>query len=190
MRVLRSLALLTAVGLAPAALAAPPEAKAKDEDAAFAKRLAALTKAQGAPIVVKMKPSDDPTVLPAAASTGGGMVLVAGGRMDIYTPPLLSPQDIQTVVQQHMTDVRVCYKKQLGADPEWADRLILDLAIKKTGRVSEVAIAPRRVRRAEIGKCLMASVPNWKFPEFTGETDDGITQEVVTASFPFSFSVN
>lgn len=176
-----STALVVGAGLASAA----PD----DEDAAFAKRLAALAKAERSPIQVKMKPTDDPEALPAAL-TGSGPVLVAGGRMDIYTPPLITPEDIQVVIQQNMVDVRTCYKKQLGEDPEWSDRLILDLAIKKTGRVSEVSIAPRRVRRAAIGKCLMASVPNWKFPQFTGETDDGITQEVVTASFPFSFSVD
>lgn len=163
-------------------------AKPADEDAAFQKRLAALSAKAGQTITVSMKPTDDPAVLPA--TVGSGPVLVAGGRMDIYTPPLLTPQDIQTVIQQHMVDVRTCYKQQLSEDPEWADRLILDLAIKKTGRISEVSVAPRRVKRAAIGKCLMSRVPKWKFPEFTGETDDGITQEVVNASFPFSFSVN
>jgi hypothetical protein len=36
----------------------------------------------------------------------------------------------------------------------------------------------------------MSTIPKWKFPEFTGETDEGVTQEVVNASFPFSFSSN
>lgn len=176
---------LVVVGLSAPAFAKP---SAGDDDAAFQKRLAALSKKAGATIAVKMKPSDDPTVLPATA--GDGPVLVAGGRMDIFTPPLITPEDIQTVIQQNMVDVRTCYKAQLAEDPEWADRLILDLAIKKNGRISEVSVAPGRVKRAAIGKCLMGSVPKWKFPEFTGETDDGITQEVVNASFPFSFSVD
>ena len=172
-------------GASAIAQAAPPSA----EDAAFARRMAALTKSHGQPIAVRMKIGEDPKKV-ATPSAPSGIVNVSGQRMGLYTPPLISSQDIQTVVQQHMVDIRTCYKKQLDADPEWADRLILDLAIKKTGRVSEVSVAPRRVKRAPIGQCLMSSVPKWKFPEFTGETDDGITQEVVNASFPFSFSVN
>lgn len=155
------------------------------EDDAFQKRFAAL-KSKKSLVVVKMKPTEDPANVPATAA--GGVTLVSGSRMGIYTPPLLSPEDMLAVVNQHMVDVRKCYKKQLEADPEWADNLILDLAVKKNGRVAEVAIAPSRVRRDPIGQCLMSSIPKWTFPEFTGETEDGITQEVVNASFPFSFS--
>jgi hypothetical protein len=180
-----ALTALTLLVAAPA-VAAPP----KDEDAEFAKRMAALTKAQGAVIAVKMKPGDDPAKLPENGAGNTGLVMVASGRTGIYTPPLLSPDDISSVVQQHMVDVRSCYKAQLAEDPEWSDRLILDLAVKKTGRVSEVSVAPKRVQRAAIGQCLMKVVPNWSFPQFTGETDEGVTQEVVNASFPFSFSVD
>lgn len=158
---------------------------AAERDAAFEKRFAAL-KSKGALVVVKMKPTEDPANLPATANEG--VTLVAGSRMGIYTPPLLTPEDMLAVVNRHMVDVRKCYKKQLAADPEWGDDLIIDLAVKKNGRVAEVAIAPGRARRDPIGQCLMSSIPKWTFPEFTGETEDGITQEVVNASFPFSFS--
>jgi hypothetical protein len=84
--------------------------------------------------------------------------------------------------------VRKCYKQQLNDDPEWSDELILDLAIKKSGHVSEVGIEPRRVRTDVIGVCLLSAVPKWKFPEFTGETDDGMTSDVVSASFPFTLT--
>ncbi len=164
---------------APALNAAPPKAVDK-EDAEFERRFAALSKAKTGVVAVSL--ADNDTMVP------DGPTLVAGQRTGIYTPPLLSPEDIQSVLKSNMKDVRECYIKQLAADPEWADRLILDLAVKKTGRISEVAVAPRRVRRAELGQCLLRVVPQWKFPEFTGELEDGITQEVVTASFPLSFS--
>lgn len=159
---------------------------APDEDAAFKKRLLALKQANQT-VVIKMGPKDDPNNVPVP-QMGSGVVLVAGHRSGIYTPPLIEPTDILSVVNQNMKDVRSCYKKQLEEDPEWSEELIVDLAVKKTGRVSEISIAPGRVKRATIGQCLMSMVPKWKFPEFTGETDDGVTQEVVTASFPFSFS--
>ncbi|MEO1338838.1 MAG: AgmX/PglI C-terminal domain-containing protein, partial [Myxococcota bacterium] len=168
---------------------APPEGRApkKQRAPAFAKRLADLQKK--VPLIeVEMGVDDDPANIPVDAPSEGP-VNVAGQRLGIYTPPVLSAEDVQLVIQRNMADIRRCYKRQLKRDPEWADRLILDLAIKRNGRVSEVGVAPRRVRRAAIGRCLMRTVPRWRFPKFTGETGDGITQEVMTASFPFAFGV-
>src|SRR5262249_27756579 len=137
----------------------------------------------------KMTLHEDPTVLPATAGLpADGTVLVASNRQGIYTPETLSNGDIKTVIDHHIIDVRKCYKKQLEADPEWEDELILDLAIKKTGRVSEVSIEPKRVKTDVIGVCLMSAVPKWKFPQFTGESEDGVSQDVVNASFPFQIS--
>jgi hypothetical protein len=174
-------------GLLSCAAIASLIASAPTDDAAFAKRLAAL-KAKQSLVVVNMKPTDDPSKLPD--NLHNGMTLVANGRAGIYTPPLLEPADIMAVVHEHMVDVRKCYKKQLADDPEWSEEVILDLAVKKTGRVAEVSISPSRVKRDVIGQCLMSTIPKWKFPEFTGETDEGVTQEVVNASFPFSFTSN
>lgn len=173
----------------------PPAKKTKavkkEADPEFAKRLAALKKQEGSKVVaIQMKPTDNPDILPDIPGLGSGPVMVAGTRGGIYTPPILSPDDILDVVNSEMKTIRRCYKAQLEADPEWSDELILDLSVKKTGRISEVSISPRRVMRAEIGRCLMTQIPKWKFPTFTGELDDGMTQEVVNASFPFSFSVN
>jgi hypothetical protein len=182
------MARLLSCAVIAALFAAPAFAEEKKtEDDAFAKRLAAL-KAKQSQFVVKMNPGDDPMKVPVTAPTG--MTLVANSRSGIYTPPLLEAGDIMAVVNDHMADVRKCYKKQLEDDPEWSDELILDLAVKKTGRVAEVSIAPSRVKRDVIGQCLMSTIPKWKFPEFTGETDEGVTQEVVNASFPFSFTSN
>ncbi len=164
----------------------PPAEPTKSAPDAFDRRLAALKK-KIAPIQVRMAPEDDPETLPDG-SPPTGPVLVAGQRLGIFTPPMLSPDDVQLVIQQNIADVRRCYKRQLRRDPGWSDRLILDLAIKRTGRVSEVGVAPRRVQRAVIGRCLMRAVPRWRFPQFTGETEDGVTHEVLNASFPFDFA--
>ncbi|MFO0727687.1 MAG: AgmX/PglI C-terminal domain-containing protein [Myxococcota bacterium] len=187
----RTLVCLFLLSLAPPALAAPPKQKPKlteaekKEQAQFKKRFSVLAK-EKTKIAIKMRPSDDPDILPDAAQ--GGMVLVANNRMGIYTPSILSSDDILSVVNSEMKTIRRCFKAQLAADPDWNDEVILDLSVKKTGRVSEVSISPHRVERNELGKCLLSEVPKWKFPAFTGELDGGVTQEVVNASFPFSFS--
>ncbi|MEM7677169.1 MAG: AgmX/PglI C-terminal domain-containing protein [Myxococcota bacterium] len=167
---------------------APPSRPSKAQApraSTFAERLASLEKTVPR-IEVRMTPDENPDAVPLKPTTEGP-ILISGQRLGIYTPPVLSPEDVQLVIHQNMADIRRCYKRQLKQDPEWADRLILDLAIKRNGRISEVGVAPRRVRRAEIGRCLMRTVPRWRFPKFTGETTDGITQEVMTASLPFAF---
>lgn len=194
-----SLALAVMLGClvsARAPLAAPPAKSTDKEKKDFTTRFAALAKAN-APILVKMRPQDpiEPPVALAqgsgsasGSSSGSGSILVAQERSGFFTPPLLAPNDIQSVIQQNMVDIRRCYKKQLHERPDWGEEIILDIAIRKTGRVSEVSLAPRRVRKATLGQCLMRAVPKWRFPEFTGETDDGTVQEVMNTSLPFSFS--
>ncbi len=166
------------------------------EQATFERRFEAL-KRKVSLFEVRMPTEQAPNPGPGASEEtpnpallllpGSGLVPIAAGRADIYTPPLLSPDDVQSVVQEHGADIRACYGYQLRKHPGWADNLILDLAIRRTGRVTEVSIAPRRVRSAPIGRCLMRIVPRWRFPRFTGETGDGITQEVITVSVPFHF---
>jgi hypothetical protein len=196
----KGLIALFVLGLASVSLSIPDAAIAKaktakkkkknpEDEKEFQARLATLKQDQTKLIIVKMTLKDDPTVLPAQLDPmqGGGPVMVASNRQ-LVTPDTLSPGDIKDVINRNIVDVRKCYKKQLQADPEWSDELILDLAIKKSGRVSEVGIEPRRVRTDVIGVCLLSAVPRWKFPKFTGEGDDGVNQDVVSASFPFTLT--
>lgn len=136
---------------------------------------------------IKMRVQDEPTALDHKKN--GGYTVVATTRSGFLPPPpILSPEDVSSVVESHQVDVRRCYKKQLKQNDDWADHMILDIAIKKSGRVSEVDISPNRVKKDLIGKCLMRAVPKWRFPEFTGALDHGIQQDVMNASIPFSFS--
>jgi hypothetical protein len=173
-----------AVNLADAAKPKKKQVKLTKEEKAFRERLGKLKKEHPSSIINIRLAVDDASKIPGSASADA-LTLVAGKRQ-IEVPSTLSPDDIGEVINDHLADVKKCYKKQLEEDPEWNDELILDLAIKKTGRVSEVSVAPRRVKRDPIGVCLMSTVPKWKFPQFTGESEDGVTQEVVTASFPFT----
>ena len=135
---------------------------------------------------IKMTAADDPAVL--SGQKPGSYTVVSTSRSGFLPPPaMLSPEDISAVVGSKRIDIRTCYKVQLKQDGDWADNMILDIAIKKSGQVSEVDISPGRVKRDAIGKCLMRSVPKWRFPEFTGSLEDGIQQDVMNASIPFSF---
>ena len=165
---------------------AEPKPKNRQEnqaaESAFAKRLEALMNKPGLHVTVHLG------TRPATPRAHSVMTLASKAHHGIYTPPVLATQDMMRVIRTRMPDIERCYEKQLAHDPNWEDHLILDLAIRRTGRVIEVSVDPGHVRRDVIGRCLIRTVPRWRFPEFTGETEDGIIQEIVTASFPFSFA--
>lgn len=180
--------ILAALGLTSALVwsdQASAKPKKDNDDPVFAARLAALKRDPSKIIVVNLK-DDRPVVqaAPASGTASSAPVLVASARTGIYIPDLLTPEDIRAVVTDHLPDVRRCFKKQLDADPTWTGEVILDLAIRRTGRVSEVAVEPGRERTGVVGSCLMSVVPKWTFPEFTGEGEGGVVREVVNASFP------
>ena len=133
-----------------------------------------------------MTANDDPAVLPGKKA--GGYTVVSTTRSGFLPPPsMLAPEDVSAVVSSKHIDIRKCYKKQLKENAEWSDRLILDIAINKSGRVGEVDVSPGRVKRDIMGRCRIRSVAKWRFPEFTGTLDGGIQQDVMNASIPFSF---
>jgi len=157
-----------------------------DKDA-FKKRWdSIMAKSKKGHMKIKMAANDDPADL--IGKTSGGYTVVSTSRSGFLPPPaMLSPEDVSSVVSSKQIDIRTCYKKQLKENAEWTDNMILDISIKKSGRVGEVDISPGRVKRDVIGKCLMRSVPKWRFPEFTGSLEDGIQQDVMNTSIPFSF---
>ena len=153
----------------------------------FQKRWKSLvTKKNSGHMNIVMTANDDPAVLPGKKA--GGYTVVSTTRSGFLPPPsMLAPEDVSAVVSSKHIDIRKCYKKQLKENAEWSDRLILDIAINKSGRVGEVDVSPGRVKRDIMGRCRIRSVAKWRFPEFTGTLDGGIQQDVMNASIPFSF---
>ncbi len=168
--------------LAPLALAfviALPSAEASD--AKFKARFAKLASSH-APTPVRMKPGEDP------ATNAGVQNVTTTRTMPGMEPAVLTADDMQAVLTANMFSVRRCYAKQLAADAGWADDVIIDVAVRNTGRVADVSVSPGRVKRDVLGSCLMSEVSKWRFPKFSGELEGGIVEEVVNTSFPLSFS--
>ena len=167
--------------------ATPKKGSKTARKAEFKQRFEKL-KADGQLFVVSMQEQTEtpsPMGIPEPAS-GNSMMQVSSRRM-ITKPDILAPEDIQYVIQANMRDVRYCYKRQLKRKPKWKGNIILDLSIRKSGRVTRAGISPRWRRRETISRCLVRLVRRWKFPAFTGKTDEGIRQDSISASFPFSF---
>lgn len=171
-RWLATLALAVILGL--------PTARASDTD--FKARFAKLAESQPT-TRVSMKPGEDP-----AAGAPAVENVTTSRTMPGMEPATLTGKDMQAVLTSNMFSVRSCYAKQLTADPTFADALIIDVAIRNTGRVGDVSVSPGRVKRSVLGSCLMSEVSKWRFPKFSGELEDGIVEQVVNASFPLQFA--
>lgn len=133
-----------------------------------------------------------------AAIAGGARPRRDGGRGSVYIdasfrgltldpPALPSEDDLAASVRERLDEVRACHARQLDAEPGWHGRLLLDLAVRRSGRVGEVSVSPLAVAESPLGSCLLRRVPRWQFPIFTGETAPDLTLEAITASFAFVF---
>ncbi len=170
----QSLLILFACSLATPALATAPK-----KDAQFEARFQNLSKRfQGALVVGKK----------SRKAAKAGPTNISSGRTGIYVPEVLSSQDLRAVLVAQFPKLKKCY---LASEKEDAHpkpvKTILELSVRRNGRVSEVDVLPRRIKRSSLGRCILRLAPTWRFPQFTGEGDDGITQEAINASFPLSF---
>ena len=152
----------------------------------FQKRWKSLvTKKNSGHMNIVMTANDDPNVLPGKKA--GGYTVVSTTRSGFLPPIYACSRGCIRGGQLQTHRHSKVHKKQLKENAEWSDRLILDIAINKSGRVGEVDVSPGRVKRDIMGRCLIRSVAKWRFPEFTGTLDGGIQQDVMNASIPFSF---
>ncbi|MBI2372581.1 MAG: AgmX/PglI C-terminal domain-containing protein [Deltaproteobacteria bacterium] len=163
------LGLLCALGAAPAA------------DAAFDARFVLLQKSLSALETVRPRKKEE------RAAPKEGPVLVSNDRQ-LFLPESLGVEDISKIVRDNRADLAFCYESALEKEPSLEVKLIVDLSVKRNGRVAELSISPTRELQSVLGSCLMSRIPRWKFPEFSGEVSEGVTQEVVNLAVPLSFA--
>lgn len=100
-------------------------------------------------------------------------------------PTVLEAADVVAAVAEHEDELRSCYRKQ--AKGSFGDKLILDLAIRKTGAVAELRLAPAEAASHPVGRCILRHAARWRFPAFTGELKGDVSEEVVNRSVPVRF---
>ncbi|NOZ85796.1 MAG: AgmX/PglI C-terminal domain-containing protein [Deltaproteobacteria bacterium] len=158
----------------------------KSSKANLKKRFEGL-KSKGLLINIKVDPAEkfDEVQLEMEAASMPGLIQVAKKPK----PKLPDPKDVVKVVKHHLKEIKHCFKKQVTAMNYGEDELILELTIKKTGKLQEVSVDPEEFGEGPFGKCMARWTKRWRFPGFTGEVDKGIFQENVSMALPLRFSV-
>src|SRR5262245_432364 len=110
-------AALAALAVTDDAASAKPKKKAPvkntKEEQAFRARFKSLKEKEPANFFnIRLAATDDPSKIPGSAAADG-LVMVAGRGRQLETPGTLSPDDIRDVINEHLIDVKKCYKKQL-----------------------------------------------------------------------------
>lgn len=116
----------------------------------------------------------------------GSLISVSRGR-EGPPKPMLEDNDIASVVNRNLREVKFCYCKALKKDPEFEGEAIVGMNIKTTGKVAKVSIEPEDMADHQFGKCLAPRVAKWRFPTFTGAKEDGLTVKSMGYEFPLSF---
>ncbi|MBI4818974.1 MAG: AgmX/PglI C-terminal domain-containing protein [Deltaproteobacteria bacterium] len=153
-------------------------AAAPSSDQSFEARFASLAQSPSGAIEVRPRKK---------TAEKSGPILVANERT-LFVPATLGAEDVAKVVSDNQADLAACYEAALEKDPELTVRIIIDFSVKKSGRVAELAISPKRENDSVLGACLLSRIPRWQFPEFTGEVSEGVTQEVLNLAIPLTFA--
>lgn len=92
----------------------------------------------------------------------------SAAKADPALPEQLEDSDIFRVLRQHKSEIRKCRKRQKEVDPNLEGVMKVKFTIQKTGRTSSHTVSPDKFSSSVVGKCVLASVRNWRFPRFTG----------------------
>jgi hypothetical protein len=126
----------------------------------------------------------------APAAPASGMVDAAAPLTVLHTPPMLERADLEATVEAELPVLRACQSRAANTGRPFSGPAILDVVIRRSGRVAEVSVRPPRLAETRLGRCLLRRVARWRFPAFTGETEPGLTREAITASFPLRFGAD
>lgn len=91
----------------------------------------------------------------------------------------LDKELIRKGIRQHISEVRLCYEKELTKDPNLTGRVIVQFTIGRTGKVTESRAVSTSLGSPAVESCITKSVESWVFPA----PDGGI----VIVTYPFLF---
>jgi Ca-activated chloride channel family protein len=93
----------------------------------------------------------------------------------------LDKEIIRRIFQRHRNEIRYCYEQQLQKDHELAGRLVLELTIEDSGRVTGSRIVESAIANdAELGACVTQAGRRWEFPKTLGSS-------LVVVRYPYLF---
>ena len=93
----------------------------------------------------------------------------------------LSKEVIRRVIRRHLNEVRYCYERQLGAQPDLAGRVTVSFIIAPTGAVQSSGVRSSTLGNAGVDNCIARAARRWSFPQPEGGG-------VVAVNYPFVLS--
>jgi len=78
-----------------------------------------------------------------------------------------SPQGaVGEVVEEHADEIRVCYERQLSADPQLEGKVALRWVVEDDGSAADVHVHEpgTTLRNRNVLECMIARVGGWRFP--------------------------
>ena len=86
---------------------------------------------------------------------------------------------IQSVVREHLGQLRYCYSRELQSHPGLAGKVVMKWIITGDGTVSQSAVEATTLHSAPVETCLAAKIRSWRFPP---------PRSVVIVNYPFVFA--
>ena len=81
-------------------------------------------------------------------------------------------------MHSHINEVKICYERELAAQPTLAGRVTIKFIILGTGAVQMAAVAESTIGDANVESCIAQAVRRWRFPEPDGGG-------IVIVTYPF-----
>lgn len=116
------------------------------------------------------------------ALVGYGAATKAGPR----TPAIrgvLDKEEIRRVIRSHIRSIQSCYETSLMKRPTLEGKVVLQITVGSTGKVTNVEATTDTLSEPEVAECVIARAKTWVFPPPRG----GATAEI---RYPFVFKTD
>jgi predicted Zn finger-like uncharacterized protein len=106
--------------------------------------------------------------------SGAGLARLPESDLSVPPPDVdaLDASTIRQVVGSKTASVRICYEKSLKAREGLKGKLQVAMVVQPGGGVSKAWVKTQSFKGSVVGRCIVDSVRNWRFPKFEGEAQE------------------
>jgi outer membrane biosynthesis protein TonB len=92
-------------------------------------------------------------------------------RLDIAVPSInggLNRDIIRRIASDHTDDIRDCHGRALASMPELAGKLVVELWLNESGRVTNAELTGDGPMTDRVGQCVIETIMGWSFADAGG----------------------